>query len=174
MTRLPLGTRSHPRPPRTWPVFGPHAGALCAGVSIVAVALAGLLGLVWESSASAQPSDEPTPRAVAPAGPDAQPRVPPADADEVAARMGRLYPLPNRRDATVSCAGQGCLQMLNTDRVSIYEWSSTGAADRWAAATGADHAGRFGLSYGGPRQQRTIDQARVSWLELLRHEFANR
>ncbi|MDT0326937.1 hypothetical protein [Nocardiopsis lambiniae] len=75
-------------------------------------------------------------------------------AQTLVAELDTLYPLPDARDESSSCVSEddGCLALVTTDLVSVYEMPDADSAARWAAgaeagaeAGDARQAGRFVL-----------------------------
>jgi len=59
-------------------------------------------------------------------------------ADQVHAELNGLFPAPNARDNTSACADAGCVQLVTSDAVSIYQWPDDATAQRWAEAMDGD------------------------------------
>jgi hypothetical protein len=91
-------------------------------------------------------------------------------AAEVVEELSAHYPLPNPRDNTASCAGQGgCVQLITTDAVSVYQWPDEATAKRFAGGRlDFDQEGPFVLSYAGTEQRTTDISTRVSYMVKLR------
>jgi hypothetical protein len=95
-------------------------------------------------------------------------------ASSVVEELSALYPAPNPRDNTGSCAGDGgCVQLVTTDAVSVYQWPDEATALRFAGDSDAvDVVGPFALSYRGDRQQATSDEARAAYAQRVRELLA--
>lgn len=90
--------------------------------------------------------------------------------DEISA----LYPAPNPRDNTDSCAGDGgCVQLVTTDAVSVSQWPDEATAIRYAGGrANVDQVGPFVLSYAGTEQKLTSDEARAAYAQRVRELLA--
>lgn len=95
-------------------------------------------------------------------------------ASSVVEELSALYPAPNPRDNTGSCAGDGgCVQLVTTDAVSVYQWPDEATARRFAGGSDAvDVVGPFALSYRGAEQQATSEQARAAYAQRVRELLA--
>lgn len=161
--------QQHPR--RTRKIVLIAVGALVALTAVMAIAgalvpeeYAGETKEAAPAATSAPPSSAP---AVQPAAPTPAVRPQPT-AQQIADRLAGLYPLPNPRDNTNSCAPQ-CRQLITTDAVSIYEWATEGQARRFA--DGRDdvrQVGRYVLSWAGEEQALTSAEARADMVAELR------
>ncbi|MGH8909039.1 MAG: hypothetical protein ACRD0K_21735 [Egibacteraceae bacterium] len=49
-------------------------------------------------------------------------------AADVVEEINALYPTPNSRDNTHSCDDAGCVQLITTDTVSVYQWPDEASA----------------------------------------------
>jgi hypothetical protein len=101
------------------------------------------------------------------------PPPPGLSAQQVVDQLGQSHPMPNPRDNTGSCYadGQGCLQLVTTDAVSVYQWKDEGLAKRWVDSVGKDNATRVGvfvLNYGGREQKATTAKVRKDWAGQLK------
>ena len=94
-------------------------------------------------------------------------------------KLGDLYPLPNPTDNTSSCAAKsgdsakGCLTLITTDAVSVYEFEDTATSKRWVDAFKKDghdwrQAGRFALAWTARDQSFTSKEARTKMTASLR------
>lgn len=97
-------------------------------------------------------------------------------AADVARELSALYPTPNPRDNTGFCAGDGgCVQLITTDAVSIYQWPDEATAVRHANGReggAVDRVGPFVLSYGDERQRLTSAEARAAYVDRIRELLA--
>lgn len=159
--------QQHPR--RTRKIVLIAVGALVALTAVMAIAgalvpeeYAGETKEAAPAATSAPPSSAP---AVHPATPAVRPQP---TAQQIADRLAELYPLPNPRDNTNSCAPQ-CRQLITTDAVSIYEWATEGQARRFADGRGdVRQVGRYVLSWAGEGQALTSAEARADMVAELR------
>jgi hypothetical protein len=122
-------------------------------VLVVAAALFALAGC---GTSSAEASND------GPAKPGAQQVV-----DAIAAK----WPVPNPKDETSACKAKdganalGCIKLITTDSVSVYEFADEGTAKNFAnqmKVTGGDWrpAGRFVLAWTAKNQEQTDKDAR--------------
>jgi hypothetical protein len=118
------------------------------------------------------------PRASAPAGP-APAQLPPGEptaapgptVQEIAGALDAIHPTRHPRDNTGSCAGTaGCLGLITTGTVSIYQWPSVTAASRFIGegAGTADRIGPYVLSYRSTEQHSTPPQVRRAYADKVR------
>jgi len=113
------------------------------------------------------------PRASAPAQPaPAEPTAAPGPTvQDIAAALDAIHPTRHPRDNTGSCAGAaGCLGLITTGTVSIYQWPSVTAASRFVGegAGTADRIGPYVLSYRGTEQHATPPQVRRAYADKVR------
>jgi hypothetical protein len=113
------------------------------------------------------------PRASAPAQPaPVEPTTAPGPTvQEIAAALDAIHPTRHPRDNTGSCAGTaGCLGLVTTGTVSIYQWPSVTAASRFVGegAGTADRIGSYVLSYRGTEQHSTPPQVRRAYADKVR------
>jgi len=115
------------------------------------------------------------PRASAPAQPAPAPAEPTAapgpTVQDIAAALDAIHPTRHPRDNTGSCAGAaGCLGLITTGTVSIYQWPSVTAASRFVGegAGTADRIGPYVLSYRGTEQHATPPQVRRAYADKVR------
>nr|BFE33712.1 hypothetical protein GCM10010200_059630 [Actinomadura rugatobispora] len=103
------------------------------------------------------PSPAP-PAAPPPSTPAAAPRP---TAQQIVARLETLYPLPEPRDNTHSCA-PACRGLITTDAVSVYDWREETSAKRWATSAGknAERVGLTSCRSPGAEQAMTSQEAR--------------
>jgi hypothetical protein len=128
-------------------------------VLVVAAALFALAGC---GTSSAEASND------GPAKPGAQQVV-----DAIAAK----WPAPNPKDETSACKAKdganalGCIKLITTDSVSVYEFSDEGTAKNFAnqmKVTGGDWrpAGRFVLAWTAKNQEQTDKDARTDMVSI--------
>jgi hypothetical protein len=128
-------------------------------VLVVAAALFALAGC---GTSSAEASND------GPAKPGAQQVV-----DAIAAK----WPVPNPKDETSACKAKdganalGCIKLITTDSVSVYEFADEGTAKNFAnqmKVTGGDWrpAGRFVLAWTAKNQEQTDKDARTDMVGI--------
>ncbi|MEU8035703.1 hypothetical protein [Streptosporangium sp. NPDC049078] len=104
--------------------------------------------------------------------------VPQLTADVIVEKLGDLYPLPNAQDNTGTCSGEpgdtrGCVKLITTDTVSVYEFRNTAVAKRWVTRFRSDghdwrQADRFALAWSARDQALTSKEARSEMTDALR------
>ncbi|MDE3724854.1 hypothetical protein PWG71_26000 [Nocardiopsis sp. N85] len=87
-------------------------------------------------------------------------------AQTLVAELDTLYPLPDARDESSSCASEddGCLALVTTDLVSVYEMPDADSAARRAAGTetgDARQAGRFVLFWPEDSAQSLLERDKL-------------
>lgn len=93
-------------------------------------------------------------------------------AETVVDDMSAVFPLPNPRDNTESCAGTGgCEQLITTDGASVYQWPDEATAVRHAETAGGmgqnvEQAGVFTLRL--QDDYPSSDEAKAAWAERFR------
>lgn len=88
-------------------------------------------------------------------------------AESVVDELGAVFPLPNPRDNTDSCAGDGgCEQLVTADGVSVYQWPDEATAARHAELAGVEHAGAFTMRV--QDDYPSSGEARAAWTERFR------
>ncbi len=128
-------------------------------VLVVAAALFALAGC---GTSSAEASND------GPAKPGAQQVV-----DAIAAK----WPVPNPKDETSACKAKdganalGCIKLITTDAVSVYEFADEATAKNFAnqmKVTGGDWrpAGRFVLAWTAKNQEQTDKDARTDMVGI--------
>lgn len=101
-------------------------------------------------------------------------------ASQVADELNKLNPTPHPRDNTGSCAARadstspGCVQLITTDAVSVYQWTDESQATRFCepGVSRCDRIGVFVLSYAGTEQKATSKKARAAYADKVR-QLAN-
>lgn len=90
----------------------------------------------------------------------------------VVEELSLLHPAPNPRDESDDC--DGCVQLVTTDAVSVYQWPDVDSAARHAHDLGepADHISTFVLSYRGAEQAQTSAEVRAAYADGLRELLA--
>jgi hypothetical protein len=98
---------------------------------------------------------------VAPAGPTVQ---------EISDALDDISPVRHPRDNTGSCAVKaGCLGLMTTGAVSIYQWPDVTSATRYLGDGGnADRIGTYVLSYRTREQRSTPAQVRRAYADKVR------
>jgi hypothetical protein len=96
--------------------------------------------------------------------------LPGPTAQEIAAALDPIYPTRHPRDNTGSCAGAGCLGLVTTGSVSVYQWPSVTAAARFVGegAGTADRIGPYVLAYRSTEQRATPPQVRRAYADQVR------
>lgn len=136
-----------------------------------------LVSAVLASAACGAP-DPPPGRTAAPtrAVPTVAVRPPPPTAApgptvaQIADALDAVEPTRHPRDNTGSCAlAAGCLGLVTTGRVSIYQWPSVSAAARFVGDGGnADRIGPYVLSYRTREQGVTPPEVRKAYADKVR------
>jgi hypothetical protein len=147
------------------------AAALAAGVAVLAGAAC---GSVDEPRATATSP----PRASAPPRPEGSSGEPSAEAtagpgptvQQIQAALDAISPTRHPRENTGSCAAAGCIGLVTTGAVSIYQWPDVAAAARFLAKGGgtADRIGPYVLSYRTTEQHSTPPQVRQAYADKVR------
>ncbi|MFF5265407.1 hypothetical protein ACFY4C_41545 [Actinomadura viridis] len=88
-------------------------------------------------------------------------------ARQIADRLADLYPIPNPRDNTHSCA-PACRGLITTDAVSIYDWSDEASAKRSTSSKDRTRVGPYLLSFTGTEQAMTSQEARAKMAAELK------
>lgn len=99
-------------------------------------------------------------------------------AEDVYAELAAAYPAPHPRDNTEFCAGSGCLQLITSDAVNVYQWRGTTAARRYANGLGGEmdarRVGPFVLRFDNRGTQATTPApARAAYVDAARHVLAD-
>jgi hypothetical protein len=96
-------------------------------------------------------------------------------ATQIVEQLGTLYPTPNPTDNTGACAARadstsaGCVQLVTTDSVSVYQWPDESTARRFCPSFGkCDVVGAYVLSYTARKQARTTVKARQAYAAKAR------
>ncbi len=139
--------------------------------------LAAVLGAV--SAAAACAAEPPVERTAAP--PRARPTVaaapspagtaPGPTAQQIAAALDAVHPTRHPRDNTASCAvTAGCLGLVTTGTVSIYQWPDVSSAARFVGEGSgtADRIGPYVLSYRTREQRVTSAEVRRAYADRVR------
>ncbi|MDL4812846.1 hypothetical protein [Actinomadura opuntiae] len=114
----------------------------------------------------------------------AAPKSSPAPtARTIVTRLADLYPLPNPTDNTGACAakkgstGKGCVQLITTDAVSVYEFGDAATAAHWTKEMRKlgdwRQVGRFVLAWTARDQKFTSKDARAKMVAAVRKMTAS-
>ncbi|MEU8821809.1 hypothetical protein [Actinoplanes sp. NPDC048796] len=99
----------------------------------------------------------------------------PGQAQTVVDAIAAKWPLPNPEDNTSACAGKegaadGCVQLITTDAVSVYEYADAATAKRWVTEMKKQgdwrQAGRFALAWTARDQDMTDKDARADMVKI--------
>lgn len=145
---------------------------IAAGIVVLLVVGLVLVSTVAAKVAGSLPQSTPS----APTQPQSAAKL---TAAAVVDKLSDLYPLPNPTDNTGSCAakpgdkGKGCLALITTDAVSVYEFEDAAAAKRWVAEfvkikQDWRQAGRFALAWSAREQALTSKEARSKMIAALK------
>ncbi|XVU25801.1 hypothetical protein ACQPZJ_01715 [Actinoplanes sp. CA-054009] len=105
----------------------------------------------------------------------------PGQAQMVIDAIAEKWPLPNPQDNTGSCAGKegaagGCVQLITTDAVSVYEFADEATAKNWVTKMKANgdwrQAGRFALAWTARDQDMTDKDARTDMVKIAKQAGA--
>jgi hypothetical protein len=172
--RLPV-VRPAPTDPPGWPAGHPLLGlVVLLGVAMIVVWLGSRL-FTDEEPAPHVPAAGPVaaqPDAVVPVPATSAAPAPQVEDGVSAAGIAAALKAPHPRDNSRSCTDLklGCVHLMTTDAVSVYEWPDEAAAKRWAAASQVevDRAGRFVLQYAPDQQEVTDARTRARYLRKAR------
>lgn len=91
-------------------------------------------------------------------------------AQQVVDNLNTEFPVGRQRDNTESCTSAGCVQLITTDAVSVYQMRDESTAVHFADGLGdsVERIGPFVLSYSGSEQQLTTSETRAAYAIQVR------
>lgn len=150
----------------------------CGGLVLVLIVL-GIIGAVLgPPEPVAAPAARPTASAqVASKPPVSPPGRPAVTAQQIVDEISKKWPLPEPTDNTGSCAakpgdtGKGCVKLITTGSVSVYEFADEATARHWVTEMKRNgdwrQAGRFALAWTARDQDFTSDEARADMVKTV-------
>jgi hypothetical protein len=113
-----------------------------------------------------------------PAGPATSATAARPGAERILTAIAAKWPVPHRQDNTSACAAKadavalGCIRLITTDTVSVYEFADAQTAQYWIDQmqfTGDWRpAGRFALAWTERRQRRTPTATRADMVKIAK------
>lgn len=101
----------------------------------------------------------------------------PGQAQVVVDAIAEKWPVPHPDDNTDACAGKegaagGCVQLITTDAVSVYEFADAATAKTWVTKMKVNgdwrQAGRFALAWTARDQHLTDKAARADMVKIAK------